>query len=1085
MTTAQLGFAIDSSPASKAASDLGTLISAAQKTETAVDRMGESTARAITKISGAGAGITQRLRQVANDTENLAARINRAMNIGPALGGADRGKDIQEYGRQLDTLRGKFNPVFAVLQTYKNTLGEIRQAQRLGAISADEMAAAISRERQASLASISALKGRQQAMGGKSSGGGSFQTANIAAQFQDVAVTSAMGMSPLQIALQQGTQLSSVLGPMGATGAVKGLGAAFSSLFSLTSLGTLGFVALGAAAIQWGMSAINSIEGASTAFEKHEEYIKRIKGLYDEAAESGVQYGQRTQAAIAFTSNQDRIGLDKALQTGINTFTDRVTPKVDASQYEYAGADIAGIGQQMMRDQFGPFTDIVSRFVDEARRGKGDVLELNKEVQDLANTEPSNKAMQKLAATILGYAENATKAAESIKELNDQQRDFTLMMSRTTAAANATKYQADNTYQAFDMTRRYNADVAGIGARSPRDIAAAERRRLEAEPIDPKEDPANRGLRINQQSDLAYRKANQSIIDAQKERSRNLDKILQDQQTDIDMIGKTGGAATALRKEYELTSALRMDAARQGIEVDQKELDLIKERAAALGQLTDQYNQSKFTYEMKQQASDARLSPRDRQISTTLRQYGLPEDMQGANASAIGQQYDWQQAKDMAKGFGSAFSNELVSGSHDIGESFLKGFQSAIDNQATKLWEKFFDSASNIFADLITGGNGSGASAGGLVGSVAAAVSGKAANDNASGAFSGLGKIMPVTSAPLGPVTGSGDSLAWNFWKSKGLPDHQVAGILGNIKAESAFNPSAIGDAGAAKGLYQWNDRAPKMLGAVGADWKNNPLAQHEFAYSELMGPENKAWQALTSAKSTREATAAFAGFERPRGFSWKNPEGAHNFSGRYAGAESAFSKFGGTGGADTSVDAVNNLAAASKEATVNLGGFGSGLDKMGKSLATAFPAAPAAPGQTGGSAGFGGWLGSLFGGGGLSSADIAKYTPMTGLFADGTNYAPGGMAIVGERGPELVNLPQGAQVFNTNKSAQMMKGSGGGQGGSQRPIQNFYLDGARGDDHIRELARQGAQEGVAQYHENQVTGGYGDTQKQYNARVG
>src|SRR5690242_8863814 len=102
MSVATLGFAIDSSPASKAASDLGTLISAAQKTETAVDRMGESTARAITKISGAGAGITQRLRQVANDTENLAARINRAMNIGPALGGADRGKDIQEYGRQLD-----------------------------------------------------------------------------------------------------------------------------------------------------------------------------------------------------------------------------------------------------------------------------------------------------------------------------------------------------------------------------------------------------------------------------------------------------------------------------------------------------------------------------------------------------------------------------------------------------------------------------------------------------------------------------------------------------------------------------------------------------------------------------------------------------------------------------------------------------------------------------------------------------------------------------------------------------------------------------------------------------------------------
>lgn len=32
--------------------------------------------------------------------------------------------------------------------------------------------------------------------------------------------------------------------------------------------------------------------------------------------------------------------------------------------------------------------------------------------------------------------------------------------------------------------------------------------------------------------------------------------------------------------------------------------------------------------------------------------------------------------------------------------------------------------------------------------------------------------------------------------------------------------------------------------------------------------------------------------------------------------------------------------------------------------------------------------------------------------FAKGTNYAPGGLAVVGERGPELVNLPRGSQVI-------------------------------------------------------------------------
>lgn len=41
-------------------------------------------------------------------------------------------------------------------------------------------------------------------------------------------------------------------------------------------------------------------------------------------------------------------------------------------------------------------------------------------------------------------------------------------------------------------------------------------------------------------------------------------------------------------------------------------------------------------------------------------------------------------------------------------------------------------------------------------------------------------------------------------------------------------------------------------------------------------------------------------------------------------------------------------------------------------------------------------------------------------LFASGTNYAPGGLAIVGENGPELVNLPRGSQVFNNKETREI-----------------------------------------------------------------
>lgn len=43
--------------------------------------------------------------------------------------------------------------------------------------------------------------------------------------------------------------------------------------------------------------------------------------------------------------------------------------------------------------------------------------------------------------------------------------------------------------------------------------------------------------------------------------------------------------------------------------------------------------------------------------------------------------------------------------------------------------------------------------------------------------------------------------------------------------------------------------------------------------------------------------------------------------------------------------------------------------------------------------------------------------------FAVGTRNAPGGMALVGERGPEMVNLPRGSQVIPAAQTAQMMGG--------------------------------------------------------------
>lgn len=96
-----------------------------------------------------------------------------------------------------------------------------------------------------------------------SEGGFKANVGNIAAQFQDIGVTAAMGMNPLLIALQQGTQLSMVLG-----GGLKALVAALATVFSPVALLTIALVALGAALIQavnwtklaqWGLNALADV----------------------------------------------------------------------------------------------------------------------------------------------------------------------------------------------------------------------------------------------------------------------------------------------------------------------------------------------------------------------------------------------------------------------------------------------------------------------------------------------------------------------------------------------------------------------------------------------------------------------------------------------------------------------------------------------------------------------------------------------------------------------------------------------------------------------------------------------------------
>lgn len=232
------------------------------------------------ETDGSAERVVAQLQALANRSAQVAAQLQSSNGVYRTLaqnidevnrvsaGVARSQSDFDAYGRALDGVRAKFNPVFAVHQRYRATLDEIRDAHRVGAISADEMAAAISRERRAALDSIGALKGRARAIDAFAVSGGNaaFRMQQVGYQLNDIGVQLASGSNPFTILAQQGTQIAQVYaGQGGVSTALKDVGIAARAV--VTRFGPIAAVAAaGAAAIAGLTHEINETAGASVTF---------------------------------------------------------------------------------------------------------------------------------------------------------------------------------------------------------------------------------------------------------------------------------------------------------------------------------------------------------------------------------------------------------------------------------------------------------------------------------------------------------------------------------------------------------------------------------------------------------------------------------------------------------------------------------------------------------------------------------------------------------------------------------------------------------------------------------------------------
>lgn len=985
----------------------------------------------------------------------LQKRIDGMVGVG-TRGAKEWSGALADQGKELERLRARYSPLFATINNYKSAVADIKRAHAVGAISANEMTSAIQRERQAALASTAAIKGRNAALAATPAARGvsaqGFNTANIAAQFQDIAVTSAMGMSPLQIALQQGTQLSAVLGPMGATGAVKGLAAAFASVINPVSLLTIGFVAAGAAAIQYFGSTDSKAKTADDAIKSHADTIASIKDAYGVAADGLGEYVKKSQAEAAAAARQNL----KVQQEFAKSATSEFNKLLGVLQARTGGAsDVA--------TRFKPFTDAIREFRKSVADGSPDFIKLRTQIEAIVATDP--EGLRKLADEIINGSSAAADAERRVKSAKDvidglgevASGQVSGVSGLTTAlnelasiavpaltdaerALNAYRKAVEAAQGAEDRraaSKIYDETIKRIDDQNPT-VVNPDGRTVPvptpgAKPIQLDDAPAD-----NKKAETAAQRA----ANAYRDLVKSADDRIAQLQLETELTGEYGVQTDAARFRLELLQEAedkgRSLSAEQRAEIEKK-VELYSKYSQALAQ-------AKLQQDLLDDSALAGLSKQEQAVKMRLRSYGLDEDLGGNNAAMIRNRFQQEELSDLTQSFLSEFSSGILTGGKSIGESFADAVKNAAANAMQKSLDSLFEQIGGALASALLGGGGK---SGGI-----AAVASSAATTFA---------------APVGAVTRSALPAVGNI----GMYAKAIQAI------ESGGNYGALGpvtrNGDRAYGAYQ-------VMGNNIGPWSEAALGRRLSA-SEFLGD-----------KSAQDAifNHRFGGYADKFGASgaaqaWFGGPGSVGKGGMGADilgttGNSYVAKF------NTQIAKMGETAAG---AVNGLGGFNSGLAAITQNMGAA--------GGLGGSS----WLSLITGAGFGGSAQLAASGGI-GLFdkggftGTGGKYTPAGIVHKGEyvfdaAAVSRIGVPtlerlrgyaSGGMVGAPR--APRLNGRGTSTSNNVQPgVLQVHVSGASGDEHIRTLVKQGVGEGLSQYNENQRRGGFGTMQSRYTSQKG
>ena len=273
--------------------------------------------------------------------------------------------------------------------------------------------------------------------------------ANLGAQFNDIGVMLAAGQNPLQLAIQQGTQITQVFGNAGAAARVNMLKQAFASVISPVNLLTIGVIAGGATLAQWGIRAatagresrsfteiIDDLDAAMTEYKQSADLASLSTAELEERFGTANE-GLRTsiQLLLAISQSEAQQNIDATAQALSSLFEINGDGDQRAALAEFFDVNIGLAFTQSQREARSEARQLTAEFRSqqvELKQANGDLDEqisiltrMLATAQDLANAKDGVSAAEE--QIIKQIAEALTKMEEqrgAVEKTSDSTQDL-------------------------------------------------------------------------------------------------------------------------------------------------------------------------------------------------------------------------------------------------------------------------------------------------------------------------------------------------------------------------------------------------------------------------------------------------------------------------------------------------------------------------------------------------------------------------------------------------------------------------------------------------------------------------------------